>query len=271
MIDYGKAIKKGLDFGVKPKRWLQFFFMDLAFFTLALAVILPNLFDMSSFLSGAVDAMGFAMTGLWLYLMVIFAVWMLVRMWFTGAIVEQSHKGKDRIIDTYKVSCRKYIHIILAMVIVTIVVGGLGSIYYVGWIISIFLGLVFFFVIQGIIVSKLNFWKTIVNSYNIFRKYPLHVFLAWLLITIVTMVVYLVFSIPAMVLFFWLVGSLAPLYAGAAQPIPADIMVSMMQAFQANIPALIVVGIIALAGLAISQTFSLKAQTEFYLQMKKKK
>lgn len=271
-VDYGKALNRGLSFAIKPKRWLQFFFMDLAFFAIALTVVFPSLPEVVSLFAGTVDVLGIpALSGAFIYLMILFALWMLVRLWFIGAIVQQSYKEKEKIADAYRLSGKRYLHVLLSIIIVTVVLGLIGAIPYVGWLITIVLGWAFFFVLQGVIVSRLNFWDTIMNSYTVFRKNPMQVFLAWLLIMIVTLVIYFIFSIPLIVMFFGIIGSLSPALLAAGQPLPAELVTSIVQAFQTNLPALMVVGVIALAGFAISQVFSLKAQTEFYLQLKKKK
>lgn len=271
MVDYGKALSKGLRFGINPKRWLQFFILDLVFLSIGLAIFLPNLSEVlpvvmgySQDLAGALSMAGFVVS-----IMVVFVVWMLVRLWLTGAVVHQSYKEKDKISKSFNVAGRKYLHILIAIIIVTIIAGGVSMIPYVGWLISFVVSWIFFFVLQGIIVSNMGFWRSIENSYKIFRNKPLQVFLAWLLIAIVTVVIYTIFSIPAMFLFFGIFASLGPMFMGA-QPMPSEVIASLNQVLQTNMPTLIVVVIIALIGLAISQVFALKAQTEFYLQLKKR-
>jgi hypothetical protein len=271
MADYGKALSRGLRFGIKPKRWLQFFILDLIFLSIGLAITISNLSEIIPIITGySQDLTGaLGLLGIGISLLVVFVVWMLVRLWLMGAVVHQSYKEGSRISESFRVAGRKYLHILLATVIVTVIMALVSMIpYYVGLVITIILGWVFFFVIQGIMVSGMGFDKTIVNSYRIFRKSPLEVFIAWLLITIITAVIYLVFAIPAMVLFFGIIYSLAPMYMGIGTVTP-DAMASLSQTLQANMPAIAVVGIIALIGFAISQAFALKAQTEFYTQLKK--
>lgn len=271
MVDYGKALSKGLRFGINPKRWLQFFILDLVFLSIGLAIFLPNLSEVlpvvmgySQDLAGALSMAGFVVS-----IMVVFVVWMLVRLWLTGAVVHQSYKEKDKISKSFNVAGRKYLHILIAIIIVTIIAGGVSMIPYVGWLIGFVVSWIFFFVLQGIVVSNMGFWRSIENSYKIFRNKPLQVFLAWLLIAIVTVVIYTIFSIPAMFLFFGIFASLGPMFMGT-QPMLSEVIASLNQVLQTNMPALIVVVIIALIGLAISQVFALKAQTEFYLQLKKR-
>jgi hypothetical protein len=271
MVDYGKALSKGLSFGINPKRWLQFFILDLVFLSIGLAVALPNLSEIipvmmggSQDLAGAVQIAGFAVS-----IMLVFIVWVLIRLWFMGAIVHQSYKGKDKISKSFSVAGRKYLHILVAIIIVTIIAGAVSIIPYVGWIIAIVISWIFFFVLQGIVVSNMGFVGTLQNSYRMFRNRPLQVFLAWLLIAIVTLVIYFVFSIPMLILMFWAIIPIIPSLAGAQMP--PEAISALSQMLYTNLPALIVVGVIALIGFAISQVFTLKAQTEFYQQLKKKR
>ncbi|UCD07031.1 MAG: hypothetical protein JSW41_04320 [Candidatus Aenigmatarchaeota archaeon] len=270
MVDYGKALSKGLSFGIKPKRWMQFFILDLVFLSIGLAIALPNLSDIlpvmiggSQDLTAALQIAGFAVS-----IMIVFVVWMLVRLWFMGAIVHQSYKEKDKISESFSIAGRKYLHILVTIIIVTVIAGAVSMIPYVGWVISFVVSWIFFFVLQGIVVSNMGFVGTLQNSYKIFRNKPLQVFLAWLLIAIVTIVIYFVFSIPVMILMFWAMIPIIPSLTGA-QTSP-EVISTLSQMLYTNLPTVIVVGIIALIGFAISQVFALKAQTEFYLQFKKR-
>lgn len=272
MVEYGKALSRGLSFGIKPKRWLQLFILDIIFISIGLAIVLPNLPEIISILATSNQdfTMFLPFIGVAASVFAVFIVWILVRLWFTGAIVHQSYKEKDKISNSYRIAGRKYGHLFLATLIVTIILMAVNMIPYVGWVIAIILSWVFFFIVQGIMVSNMGFAKTIENSYHIFRKNPPQVFLAWLFIAIVTFVIYIIFSIPAMFLMFGMFASLIPMFTGTTLP-QSEALASLSQVIQTNMLALIVVGIILLVGMSIAQIFALKAQTEFYLQLKKKK
>lgn len=266
MVDYGKALGKGLGFGIKPKRWLQFFILDLVFLSIGLAITLPNLSDiLPVIMGGSQDLAAALQIGVFaVSIMIVFVVWMLIRTWFVGSIVHQSYKEKDKISNGFRIAGRKYLHILVAMIIVGIIAGAVSMIPYVGWIIAFVVSWIFFFFVQGIVVSNMGCIRTLQNSYRIFRNKPLQVFLAWLLIAIVTLVIYFVFSIPMMILMFW---AMVPLIPSQASP---EVISALSQMLYTNLPTIMVVGIIALIGFSISQVFALKAQTEFYLQFKKK-
>ncbi len=273
MIDYSGAISKGLRFGVNPKRWLQFFILDLIFLGIGASIILPNIQNMGTLIAGTQDVTNmFQLAGMAVSVLAIVIVWVLVRIWFAGAMIHQSNKEKDKIGDSYRISCRKYPSLFMATLIVSIIGVVVGMIpYYVGLILSIIVSWLFFFILQGVIVSKLGFSKTIGNSYKIFRGKPLKVFLAWLLITIITTVIYLIFTLPIMAT---TMGIFVPQMGlmGMTQPISGAELLSSIApgTLQSNIPMMLVGAIIALIGFAIATTFALKAQTEFYNQFKKK-
>jgi MFS family permease len=271
MVDYSKAISKGLRFGVNPKRWLQFFILDLIFLGIGFSIILPNMPAFLSLISGnqgMTNIMG--MLGTTASIIAIFIIWILVRIWFTGSIVHQSNNEKEELGKSFRIACRKYPSIFMAVLIVAIIGMVVNMIPYVGWVVAIIVSWMFFFILQGVMVSKLGFSKAIENSYKMFRKKPLQVFLAWLLITIITMVIYLIFTLPAMAMMFSVMMPYFGTMALGSQAAAPELISSMSHIMQTNMVSLIVVGIIALIGFAIATTFALKAQTEFYNQLRKK-
>lgn len=272
MVDYGKAISRGLRFGVNPKRWLQFFILDLIFLGIGFSIMLPNLSALSSLISGSQDMANImGMAGAAASIFAVFIVWILLRIWFAGSIVHQSDKEKEKIGKSFRIACGKYPSIFMATLIVAIIGVVVGMIpYYVGFILSIIVSWMFFFIIQGIMVSKLGFSGTLKNSYRMFRNKPLQVFLAWLLISIITGVIYLIFTLPAMAMMFSVMMPYFGAMAIGGQAAAPELMASLSQIIQTNMTGLIVVGIIAMMGLSIATTFALKAQTEFYNQLKKK-
>lgn len=272
MIDYSGAISKGLRFGVNPKRWLQFFILDLIFLGIGASIILPNIQNMGTLIAGAQDVTNmFQLAGMAFSVLAIVIVWVLIRIWFAGAMIHQSNKEKDKIGDSYRIACRKYPSLFVATLIVAIIGMVVNMIPYVGWVVAIIVSWLFFFILQGVIVSKLGFSKTIENSYKIFRGKPFKVFLAWLLITIITMVIYLIFTLPILAT---TLGMMLPQMGlmGMTQTVTGAELLSSIApgTLQSNIPAMLIGAIIALIGFAIATTFALKSQTEFYNQFKKK-
>lgn len=328
MIEYGKALSKGLNFSVKPKRWLQLFIVHGIFLSITLALFLPTLPTLFSYMANPTIAALSVFPVALLYMVSVVILWVLAGFWITGAIIQQSYKEKDGMLNTYKYSCRRYPHMILSTIIVTITVILVSLIPYLGSIASNVLGLIFFFVLQGIIVSKLNFWDTIANSWDIFENnlrvfktsfkdkfftiwfilvlittigyvivstlsptLALELFIIWitsvvsislivysriaiiqLLIYIVSMALLLIFTLPALFVFFGLIAaSVGLMLLTGATPSALNTLPALLETLTSNMTILIITGAVALVGVSIAQVFSLKAQTEFYLQLMKKK
>jgi hypothetical protein len=183
-------------------------------------------------------------------------------------MVRQSVKEKEVISKSLKFGANKYLSILLATIIVAVISTIVGIVPYVGWIFSIIAALVFFFFMQGIVVDNLGFATTLESSWKIFKKKPLQVFISWLLITIVTLVIYFIFSIPAGIILLWIVMPIIP-FGGATLP-QNEFFSLLMQALQTNPVGVIIGFAILLIGFAVATTFALKAQTELYQEFKKK-
>ena len=270
MVDYAKALRKGLKFGIEPKRWLQFFIVDIVFILIALGIgftTIPQLLALMQSTPQSIDA-AMSMASLAGYFVALFVVWILIRLWLAGSMIRQSFKESEMISKSLKFGANKYLSILLATIIVAVISIIVGIVPYVGWIFSIIIALVFFFFMQGIVVDKMGFATTLESSWKIFKKKPLQVFISWLLITIVTLAIYFIFSIPAGIILLWIVMPIIP-FGGANLP-QNEFFNLLMQALQTN-PAGVIIGFaILLIGFAVATTFALKAQTEFYQEFKKK-
>ena len=265
MVNFGDALRKGLVFCIEPKRWLPLFILDIAALGIVLGAFLSNI---DSMMSGLVEAESnplamMPLTGLIAGFLVLGAVWFILRMWITGSLVHQSFRPRE-FENGFRLSFSKLPRIIVAVILTSVISGLLSSIPWVGWVISIFIGLAFFFMVQGIILDDLGAISTLKGSWNFFRKSPFDVFIAWLLIAIISSLILLVFAIPILSLFIGMFMSNA-----VAGTMEAGGMVLMLMYLQNNLTTVVVFGVIALLGMEFSQVFSTKAQTEFYLQLRK--
>jgi hypothetical protein len=273
MVDYGGAIKKGFKFGFTPKRWLPFFVLDIIFISSLLAITLSSLeVIFSSIINAGADPLAIlSLLGYGAAVIAGFVIWGLIRIWVQGAVIHQSYKEKE-FDKSWGVAYKKYLSILAAIIIIGIIASivstVVGLIPYIGWalsiIASIVISLAFFFVLQEVIVNNKGFYQSIKNSYYTFKRKPFEVFIAWLLIAILTIIIVGIFSIPAVALLFSVF--LGSLITGAVPSI--ETVIPLLQTY---LLPLIITGVIFVIGLAISQTFALKAQTELYLQLRKKK
>jgi MFS family permease len=267
MVNFGDALKKGLVFCVEPKRWLPLLVLDMA---VLCVVIITLLSGMNGIISRAVQSQGdplalMGIAGLIIGFILLGVAWYLVRIWIIGSLIHQSFRPRE-IRKGYLLSLSRLHKIVGVTILVAIISGLVGAIPLVGWLLSIFLGWIFFFMLQGVILDDLGIVSTLKNSWRIFRKSMFDVFIAWLLITIISMAIFGLFSIPLMTIFFGMFFN--SVITGAVND-PGFLALASLY-LQTNLALIVAYGTIALVGLELSQVFAAKAQTEFYLQLRKK-
>jgi uncharacterized membrane protein len=264
-IDFADAVKKALVFCLYPKRWLPFFILDVAFFSVALALLLANIPYFLYFLAGLEDiTMIGPAANLFFSLVGLFIAWLLLGLWITGALVHQSNKEHE-FGKSWAVSFHKYLSI-LGVTAVTAVIAFLVAIVpYVGWLISILVGIALFFSLQSVVVKGNGFIKALEDSWHIFRRNPFKVFLMWISVSAIALLMLAIFAIPLLALIFNIV-----IEAAGGGAISTAMLVNFIFEIENQLPLLVVSVIIFILGMAISRVFSVKAQTEFYNQIKKK-
>jgi hypothetical protein len=265
-IDYADALKKALTFCLHPKRWLPFFIMDMVFFSAALALILANIPYFLYFIAGLQDAsMIGAAANLFFSLIGLFIAWILLGLWVNGAVVHQSNNERE-FAKSWSVSFRKYLSILGVTAITAVIAFLAGIIPYVGWLISIFVGIALFFSMQSVIVKGNGFVKALEEAWHIFRRNPFKVFVMWICVSAIALLLLAIFAIPLLALIFSIVVE-----AMGSGTVSTAMLMNLLFALENNLPMLVASIIIFLLGMAISRTFALKAQTEFYSQIKKHK
>jgi hypothetical protein len=267
MVNFGEALRKGLRFCIEPKRWLPLFILDVIMFTIVLAVLLGRLNLIMSIMvesqNNPVAALPFL--NLIAGFIILGVAWFIVRMWIMGSLIHQSIRPKE-FEKGYKISIGRLHRIIVVVILVAIISTLAGMVPLVGFIFSLIVSWVFFFVFQGIILDNLGIIGTMKNSLHIFKKSPFDVFIAWLLIAIISGLIMLAFGFPLLGIFFTFFFGI---FLGTGTVDPNNIALFAFY-LQSNLPAIIAFSVIALVGMELSQVFAVKAQTEFYLQMKKR-
>jgi len=264
-IDWSKALGDGLRFGFHPKRWLQLFVVDAVFLSLILYAIYSNLSDMIYIISSlGIAADRFLIMSLLNYILIpvfVFIVWFLVRIWMQGSIIYQGWKTKDSEIGkSWRFACRKYPSLLLALLIITLVSVLVSMIPYIGFILAIVISWIFYFALQAIIIRNIGFYEGLEDSYKIFRKHPFEVIVIWLVILIVNIVIFGIFALP----FAYLL--LANIFYLAQTTGLASLLLMLKEQMLFFVTA----GLILLIGISITTAFTLKAQVEFYLQLRKR-
>ncbi|MEM5812571.1 MAG: hypothetical protein QW286_02520 [Candidatus Aenigmatarchaeota archaeon] len=269
-VDFLQAFKRAIAFCIEPKRWLPFFIIDLAFISAALFLIFQNMeYFIYIIMAAESPEMLVPLVNTLLTIIGLFIGWVLVTLWVTGAVIHQSYKEKE-FAKSWGVSAGRYLSLLGVLMITGIISFAVSMIPYVGWIIAILFSLVFLFTLQSVVISKSGIISAIRDSWKIFRKKPFHVFLMWLIISAFSLILLLVFALPLLALTIKTFWNVLGIYGGSFKTIDAGSLVSLAIAVKNQLSLFILSGAILLVGLAIVRAFSLKAQTEFYLQIKKK-
>lgn len=267
MVNFGDALRKGLRFCIEPKRWLPLFVLDAVVFGALLAFLLGN---MDAIVGTAVGSQQdliaeMSLAPYFAGMLAIGIMWFIARIWIIGSIIHQSIKPRE-VERGYRLSLGRLHKLLAAAVIVAIASSLAGFVPFLGFVISIVISWAFFFMLQGIVIDNLGAISTLKNSWGIFRKDPLDVFIAWLLISIVSASILGVFSLPLMIALFGFMLE-AFMLSGSME---AGFMALLMVYVQENMVGVVALGLLSLVGLEISQVFGARAQTEFYLQLKKR-
>ncbi|MFH1978574.1 MAG: hypothetical protein ABIJ92_04585 [Candidatus Aenigmatarchaeota archaeon] len=271
MLNYGDALEKGFKFGFSPRRWLPFFILHLVFFLVAFGLAATNLESILSVITeAAINPLAlFSLGGFIVSLVFLFAVWTLLNLYLTIALIHQSDKEKE-VSKSWSVGYSKFLPglglVILISIISMIFSTIAGAIPFAGpvlsTIVSVIISILFFFSLQSLVIKKNGILNSLKDSYHIVTKSPLRVILIWIIITLLVLVILFIFSLP-------LLGAIALALGPAAMMGGSE--AELFKALQSGSVSIIIGAIIMLLGISITQTFTIKTQTEFYKQFKKKK
>jgi hypothetical protein len=265
-IDYAEPLKKAFGFCLQPKRWLPFFIVDLAFVSVAITLILANSLFFLYLFAGIEDITLLEGAGVFFAeLVTLFIAWVLVSIWISGAVIHQSHKEKE-FGKSWTASTRRYLSLLGVTAVTAITAFITGLVPYVGWVLSILVGIIFFFSMQSVIVKNNGFVKALQDSWKLFRKQPFKVFLMWIVIAALALLIVAVFAIPIIALLYNIFIDFT-----ASGSLTAETIMNLVYAIENQLPLLVVSGVIFVLGMAISRAYTIKAQTEYYLQLKKAK
>jgi hypothetical protein len=129
---------------------------------------------------------------------------------------------------------------------------------FIGFVLTIIAGLIFFFIYQEVAVGKSSFANALRNSYRIFMNNKLDTLLTFIIAGIFALIIILIFAIPLIVV-------------GIMSLVSAVSTGAFMQAFISNLGLFIITGIILIIGVAFSTLFSNSINTDVYMQLKKKR
>ncbi len=250
MVEYGKILGDALRFAVEPRRWLPVLILDVVVFLLAFTYLMSNAVALQQIMQGNLNAL------------MMFIVWSLLRLYIMGALIHQSVKPKEYD-KSWSVSRQRYGALLGVGIVVGVIPMLVSMVPYVGWVFSIIVGLMFFFAMPPVIARKAKFDDALRESYEIFRKKTVDVFVVWILTSVLGGVIVMVFMIPMMATM-WSV-MLPAMMTMQANSNGAEIFSALIMNGWAMVPA----AIVYMIGLAYVTVFSANAQTNFYLKMKK--
>ncbi|MCK4429516.1 MAG: hypothetical protein KAU95_04010 [Candidatus Aenigmarchaeota archaeon] len=246
-MDWEKILGKSLVFSLNPKRWIQPFLLDSS-----LCLVMVFYWLNLNFFSSSISSM--VLFFLLVFITIVFYI--LLNVLINGAIVHQSCSEKKNIKASYKISNKKYLSLFASAMVVGIICGFVVIVPYIGFIFSILVSMAFFFIYQGIIIKDLKLDKTLEHSGNIFKKKWASTIILWLILELFIWIMIGIFSLP-LVLF--LVSAI--IISG---------FTGIIEIIYLNMLLVIASVIILFVGISVSRVFSIKAKTEFYLQLVKK-
>jgi len=216
MVKYLEILKKGLMFGVQPKRWLPFFIVDVVIFSLLVGFVLSNDLLTASLLGVLVNPANLITFQGLAGVFVLLISWFIVRLWVMGAVIHQANKEKE-FSKSWMISLRKYPSLLGAMILIMLISLFAGTIPFIANVLSILVGVVFLFNMQAIIVKNRTVISSFKDSYSLFKKHfnPITFndkrFFVWLAIVIVLGIfssfVYQTFTPPSLSVGLSLVGT----------------------------------------------------------------
>jgi len=314
-LRYCRTLKEGIVFGANPLRWLPVFIVDSLFFSiLVCAVFAGSGSHALELLSSPAGIGGIAF---------ILAAWFLARLWIVGGVIHQARKEKD-FNKCWKISLEKFPSLLGAMALVLAISVLLGLVPFINQLLTIIVGVAFFFSLQSVVVKNKSALDALKESYSIFRRrmnpmklwdsrclacttvvvllglvsacvhyyyafffgysalfsagligfwitlsalafllFYSTVFRIWVVVAVISGIISIIFSLPALALgFSSLSTEILLLGKGGFQ--------AVVLYFLSNPSNLFLAGIVFLVGSSISTAFSLKVQTDSYLRLRKR-
>lgn len=254
-MNWSDPLSKGLRFGLYPKRWLQYFLVDILFSSMIISYIYVNLSGFISIASGIEEtpSLIMGMLGYMVFPLIVFLLWMLFRLWVEASIIHQAWKQRAGILLSFKTAMSKYPSVFAAQLLISLFILLTAMIPLVGWIVTVVVGWIFMFSLIHIVVRNTGFQEGLRGSYLIFRKSAFEVFLVWLITAVIGGLIVLIFAVPSILIFF----------TGFSGKGIGNLLSN---------PSLILTGsIFFFIGGAISRCFLIKSHYEYYRQLKGKR
>jgi len=266
-IDLGKIIGTAFRYAFSVNRILPYFIINLFIFVGIIILLTSAVNIIPIMMQTGTPTMMYAGQFIASVLLFIIAIVIisLVKILVDSAVADNSRQfwaGKDRFLSSsYDIAKKKYLSVLGAVLIVGIITILISMIPFVGWLISMILGIMFMFVIQSVIIGGKNATKSLSDSYNVFKKNVLNTLIFWILMFIIIITFFILAIIPVMI---------AAIPAVMAFVASGGNFMSIIPLLQQNMNWIIIGGVIGCAILAYIEVFSQSAMSFFYISAKKK-
>ena len=274
MVPLGKIFSKAWTYSLDWKRIAPFFILLVPYLILfaAFADSALGFFAQYGMLSATKTLplnFTFTLASFFLLLIAVSILVFFVDLYARGVIIENSrtfYAGKKVSLHRSMAGMKgRFFSLVGAVLVITLIAGGLGSIPFVGWIFGIVLSWVFLVVLQSVVVSKKGVIDSIKDSYGVFMMRKWDVFVFWLLLGLITVVMMVVAVIPLLIAAWPVIAALLSYMAlGGSGP-------SVLGAIKENLAQIFVGGLVSAFLLGFMEVFKTSATTFFYTEVKKKK
>lgn len=268
-VSFEGAISRGWQFAKSTER---LFVMFVVYFVSALLVLLPVISIYRNITLGALFTFSFALSLLGLVVAIVIAVLLIM---FSTLMFTHNYANQKSLRKSASFAKKKYLRFLGAMIIVTVIsvlvtfpfslaesisqsIMARILVNAVNFIVSIILGLMFFFVQQEIAVGGSRIMKSLTNSYAIFKRDWVQVLITLIVSGLLGLLIILISAIPLILV-------------AVATIVPAISTGQFVPALLANLPLFLLSGLILIFGAALSTLFTTGIKTDVYMQLKKRK
>ncbi|MFH0832750.1 MAG: hypothetical protein V1900_03470 [Candidatus Aenigmatarchaeota archaeon] len=272
--DFGKTFSMAFRYAFNIERLLPFFIINIVLVGFALLFV-----DSAINILPLMMTNGFAIGSIvssFLVVAAVFIIAALLNIFLRTVITDNAklywQKKKSRIAKSVPVAKKRYLTIVIALILVSLISGFASSVLvpipFLGRafsvIASLVLTMIFLFVMQIIIISNKGAIDGIREGYRLFVKSPLEIFLFLIVFAILSFVILFVAIIPVLAVLLPIAIQSAALFMNPN----AAVFASIVSMVKANMFSFAVAGTISSAIFAYLYVFQESAKTFFYMQKK---
>lgn len=266
MPNYTSAIKNSFNFAISVKRLGFYFLFNLVMLGI-IALPTLNLYYAVKAAFGAaipISSLVPTMIGNLILLFLATVLISLLTLYVNIAFIQNywaSRKKDVSVLQSLKAVKPSYLTALAAAVIIMGITMMFSFVQYIGVLIAMVIGLVFFFIYQDIVISKSNFSAAMSKSVEILKRNFMTILITWTIISIFSLIIMFVSCIP--------------LFATLAMILPFAVikggLSAAILAVKQNLVLVVLTSLIAFLGAVLNALFVIGMQTDIYLQIKKKK